>query len=285
MSYEPSAHTGGGFATDPNADTQRAPLFDVEGGEGAPPRRAKTSERGHAPSAPNPPPRRTLLTRLPAPPNARQAARQTTRPRNRTSRTWRRRRPTVISTTTTTTAPRRSSFATTRTTRTGPFDDSENLLEGTGLSAWVAPSPGLRRRGGSAGVPRRATRGGGHDQRAAKRAEIESFEYYPGDSAVYREWLGKQPIHRNYDRWPSSSLSDSPSDSWPACCTPSCTPSAISSTPPSATLNRRQVFLAWLFNTVYSSALAFAATDPVAHIRARSRGQRRPRGDGVPERV
>ena len=118
---------------------------------------------------------------------------------------------------------------------------------------------------GSAGVPRRATRGGGHDQRAAKRAEIESFEYYPGDSAVYREWLGKQPIHRNYDRWLliffvglavglmarvlytiMHTLSD------------------LKYATLRHLLNRRQVFLAWLFNTVYSSALAFAAAYPVA---------------------
>ena len=153
-----------------------------------------------------------------------------------------------------------------------------NLLEGTGLSAWVAPSPALRRRGGSAGVPRRATRGGGHDQRAAKRAEIESFEYYPGDSAVYREWLGKQPIHRNYDRWLliffvglavglmarvlytiMHTLSD------------------LKYATLRHLLNRRQVFLAWLFNTVYSSALAFAAAYPVAHIAPEAGGS------GVPE--
>jgi chloride channel 7 len=153
-----------------------------------------------------------------------------------------------------------------------------NLLEGTGLSAWVAPSPGLRRRGSSAGVPRRATGGGGHDQRAAKRAEIESFEYYPGDSAVYREWLGKQPIYRNYDRWLliffvglavglmarvlytiMHTLSD------------------LKYATLRHLLNRRQVFLAWLFNTVYSSALAFAAAYPVAHIAPEAGGS------GVPE--
>ena len=172
----------------------------------------------------------------------------------------------MISTTTTTTAPRRSSFATTRTTRTGPFD-LEIPSRARACPRGSPPSPGLRRRGGSAGVPRRATRGGGHDQRAAKRAEIESFEYYPGDSAVYREWLGKQPIHRNYDRWLliffvglavglmarvlytiMHTLSD------------------LKYATLRHLLNRRQVFLAWLFNTVYSSALAFAAAYPVAHI-------------------
>ena len=39
------------------------------------------------------------------------------------------------------------------------------------------------------------------ESRRAKVAEIESFEYFPGDSEVYREWLSKQPIHRSYDRW------------------------------------------------------------------------------------
>jgi hypothetical protein len=52
------------------------------------------------------------------------------------------------------------------------------------------------------GIRRRAAHTRPHHPRQAhKVAEIESFEYFPGDSKVYREWLAQQPIFRQYDRW------------------------------------------------------------------------------------
>ena len=153
-----------------------------------------------------------------------------------------------------------------------------SLLEGTGLAGFVgAPHSGLRRRGPHS-PPRRSSGSSGPDPRAAKQAEIESFEYYPGDSAVYREWLGRQPIYRSYDRWLlvffvglavglmarvlytiMHTLED------------------LKYATLRHLLNRREVFLAWLFNTVYSSALAFAAAYPVAFWSPEAGGS------GVPE--
>ena len=212
---------------------------------------------------PAPPPRAVFIQPAPLPTLPRALA--TTRTRTRT---------------TTTTAPGKS-FT--------PEEDwtvrFRSLLEGTGLAGFVgAPHSGLRRRGPHS-PPRRSSGSSGPNPRAAKQAEIESFEYYPGDSAVYREWLGRQPIYRSYDRWLlvffvglavglmarvlytiMHTLED------------------LKYATLRHLLNRREVFLAWLFNTVYSSALAFAAAYPVA-FGPRSRRQRRPRGDGLPERV
>jgi len=103
--------------------------------------------------------------------------------------------------------------------------------------------------------------------RRAKVAAIESFEYYPGDSKVYREWLSRQPIFRNYDRWLMMlfigiavglmgrvlyTLMHALSDFKYATLR--------------HLLSQRQLFLAWLFSTVYGGALAFAAAYPVAYI-------------------
>ena len=109
-------------------------------------------------------------------------------------------------------------------------------------------------------------------------AEIESFEYYPGDSKVYREWLSRQPIYRSYDRWLMMlfvglavglmgrvlyTLMRALSD--------------IKYATLRRLLSRRQLFLAWFFNTVYSGALAFMAAYPVAHVGPAAAGS------GVPE--
>jgi hypothetical protein len=112
-----------------------------------------------------------------------------------------------------------------------------------------------------------ATGGGARTARRTTRAKIESFEYYPTDSEAYRAWLTKQPIYRNVDRWilffavglgvglmarvlytGMDGLSDLKFDTL------------------RDLLNRRQVFVAWLFSTTYSGALVFLAAYPVAYF-------------------
>ena len=123
-----------------------------------------------------------------------------------------------------------------------------------------------------------ATGGGARTARRTTRAKIESFEYYPTDSEAYRAWLTKQPIYRNVDRWilffavglgvglmarvlytGMDGLSDLKFDTL------------------RDLLNRRQVFVAWLFSTTYSGALVFLAAYPVAYF-APAAG-----GSGVPD--
>ena len=120
--------------------------------------------------------------------------------------------------------------------------------------------------------------GGRNGARRVTRAGIESFEYYPTDSEAYRAWLAKQPIYRNVDRWilffavglgvglmarvlytGMDGLSDLKFDTL------------------RDLLNRRQVFLAWVFSTTYSGALVFLAAYPVAYF-APAAG-----GSGVPD--
>lgn len=145
------------------------------------------------------------------------------------------------------------------------------------------PNVGLRRRGGggggwSVGGPAAAHRVARRESRRAKVAEIESFEYFPQDSSVYREWLGRQPIHRSYDRWLMMlfvglatglmgrvlyTLMHALTD--------------LKYATLKHLLSRRQLFLAWLFSTVYSGALAFAAAYPVAYVAPAAAGS------GVPE--
>ena len=120
--------------------------------------------------------------------------------------------------------------------------------------------------------------GGAQGARRVTRAGIESFEYYPTDSEAYRTWLMKQPIYRNVDRWilffavglgvglmarvlytGMDGLSDLKFDTL------------------RDLLNRKQVFVAWLFSTTYSGALVFLASYPVAYF-APAAG-----GSGVPD--